>query len=211
MAKQQILIAEDDTLFAQDLQSRLESLDYEVCGNTRRANEAVALAQCLSPDLVLMDILLAGEMDGIQAAEQIRAFRLPVIYVTGCWDGPTLERAKGTEPCGYILKPFETAHLKVGIEMGLQRHRSLERERPREPECDGPAAAGPEGLNGLLSICCYCKNIKDDEGAWSQIEAYIMKRTKVSFTHGMCPECFGRVKAQLERLEKATSISMVIG
>src|SRR5690348_9836248 len=80
--KEQILIAEDDATVAQELKCRLESLGYEVAGITHCAEEAVALAERLRPDLVLMDIQLAGEMDGIEAAEQIRKFRVPLVYVS---------------------------------------------------------------------------------------------------------------------------------
>ena len=86
--KAQILVAEDDATVAQELKCRLESLDYEVVAITQYAEEAVTLAEKLAPDLVLMDIQLRGEMDGIQAAEKIRKLRLPLIYVSGCCDGP---------------------------------------------------------------------------------------------------------------------------
>src|SRR5215467_11008825 len=122
--KAQILIVEDTLLVAQELKCRLESLDYEVAAITHSAEEAVALAESLKPDLVLMDIQLEGEMDGIQAAEQIRKLRLPLVYVSGHCDGPVLQRAQRTEPYGYLLKPYRTADLKISIEMSLQRYRA---------------------------------------------------------------------------------------
>src|SRR5215831_5288370 len=115
--KAQILIAEDDPSVAQELKCRLESLEYEVVGLTHYAEEAVDLADSLKPDLVLMDIQLAGEMDGIQAAEQIRKLRVPLIYVSGYCDGPMLQRAQHTEPYGYILKPYRTSDLRISVEM----------------------------------------------------------------------------------------------
>src|SRR2546422_225291 len=123
MSKKQILIAEDDALIAHDMKERLESLDYEVSRTTPHAQEAVVLAQSLRRDLVLRDTGLPGELDGIEAAERIRALQVPVVYVTGYCDGPILERAKLSEPYGYILKPYQTRDFKTAIEMGLYKHR----------------------------------------------------------------------------------------
>lgn len=207
--KEQILIAEDDAYTAQDLKYRLESLHYEVRGITARAQEAVTLAESLRPDLVLMDIQLLGEMDGIEAAEQIRIFQVPVVYVSGYCDGPILNRAKLTEPYGYILKPYDTSHLQVSIEMGLYKHR-LEQQRLEQFKGVQETLANVKTLRGRLSICCYCKQIHEETGNWIQIEAYIMKHSDASFTHGMCPECFERVKRQLEATEQGTGDSGLV-
>ena len=94
-----------------------------------RGEEAVSLARELRPDLVLMDIRLAGPMDGVEAAEIIRReCDLPVIYLTAHSDRATLERAKLTEPFGYLLKPFEELDLETHIAMALYKHRA-ERDR----------------------------------------------------------------------------------
>jgi two-component system, response regulator PdtaR len=212
MAKEQILIADDDPLIARDLKDRLESLDYQVAATVARARDAVVLAQDLRPDLTLMDIRFPGEMDGIQAAEEIRTLQIPVVYVTGYCDGELLDRAKLTEPYGYILKPYETRDLKTSIEMGLFKHRAeLERQRLLEELQD--ALAHVKALSGLLSICAYCKKIKEDEDDWSQLEAYIMKHTDASFTHGMCPDCFEQVRKQLAAVEanELPAGSLVLG
>lgn len=188
----QILIADDDAYVAEDLQTRLESLDYRVCATTGLAQDAITLATNLKPDLVLMDILFGEGMDGIQAGAQILASKVPVIYVTGYWDGPILDRASSTEPYGYLVKPYETAQLKTNVELALHRHKA---------ECHRRRMAALKTLSGLLPICCYCKKIKEGDSIWTQIEAYIMQRTDASFTHGMCPECFDRVKNQLDSLD----------
>ena len=198
MRKRQLIIAEDDALIVDDMKGRLESLGYEVSRTTPYAQEAVLLVQGLKPDLVLMDIQLPGEMDGIEAAEQIRPLHVPVVYVTGYCDGPILERAKLTEPYGYIIKPYQTRDLKAAIELGLYKHRA-ERDRDRLVQ---DALAKVKALSGLLSICAYCKKIKDDEGYWGEIENYIMRHSNASFTHGMCPDCFARLKKQLDELQE---------
>ena len=210
--KEQILIVEDDPTIAQDLKCKLESLDYEVARITHYAEEAVILAESLRPDLVLMDIQLAGKMDGIQAAEQIRKLRVPLVYVSGYCDGPVLERAQLTEPYGYILKPYRTADLRISVEMSLQRHQA-EQERERLLKRFQDVLASIKTLTGRLSICCYCKKIRDEAGDWPDVETYVMKHSHASFTHGMCPECFTRVQKRIEAIEEvdAASGSVVLG
>jgi CheY-like chemotaxis protein len=199
--KAQILIAEDDPIIAQELKCRLESLNYEVVGITHYAEEAVTLAEKLRPDLVLMDIQLRGEMDGIQAGEQIRKLRVPLIYVSGYCDGPVLERAQRTEPYGYILKPYRTADLRISVEMSLQRFRA-EQERVRLLQRFREVLASVKTLTGQLAICCYCKKVRDEAGNWPDIETYLMQHSDASFTHGMCPECFTRLQERIQAIEQ---------
>ena len=210
--KAQILIAEDDPTIAQDLRYKIENLHYEVAGITHSGEQAVVLAESLRPDLVLMDIQLAGEMDGIEAAEQIRTLRIPLVYVSGFSDGPVLERAQLTEPYGYILKPYRTSDLRISVEMSLQRHRA-EQERERLLERFQEVLASVKTLTGRLSICCYCKKIRDEAGDWPEVEAYVMKHSHASFTHGMCPDCFNHVQKRIEAIEEvdAPSGSVVLG
>ncbi|MGD8624837.1 MAG: response regulator [Anaerolineae bacterium] len=123
-----ILIVEDDSIIAMELQDRLKDLEYEVCGKTGTAENAVILAEGLRPDLVLMDIRLKAAMDGVEAAGRIQAqFDIPVVYLTAHADDDTLERAKATEPYGYIIKPFEERELTTAIEMALYKH-SIEKK-----------------------------------------------------------------------------------
>jgi two-component system, response regulator PdtaR len=210
--KAQILIAEDNPTVAQELKCRLESLGYEVAGITHSAEQAVALAESLRPDLVLMDIQLEGEMDGIQAGEQIRKLRVPLIYVSGYCDGPVLQRAQLTEPYGYILKPYRTADLRISVEMSIQRYRA-EQERERLLKRFQEVLASVKTLTGRLSICCYCKKIRDEAGNWPDVETYVMQHSDASFTHGMCPECFTRLKERIELIEEvgAPEGSVVLG
>ncbi|HEV2391721.1 MAG TPA: response regulator [Verrucomicrobiae bacterium] len=199
--KTELLVAEDDQDLAQDLKETLEGLDYTVLEVARSAEQTVVLAEKHRPDLVLMDIQLSGEMDGIQAAEQLRAFQIPVIYVTGYCDGSVLERAQQTEPCGYILKPYKTSDIKIAVRMGLYRHQAEQSRQQLLKRFQG-VLSSVKTLTGRLSICCYCKKIKDRAGDWPEVETYIMQHTNASFTHGMCPDCFASVKRKLEAIEE---------
>ena len=123
MAKAKILIVEDEAITAMDLQNRLKELDYDAPAIAASGEGAIKRVEEIEPDLVLMDILLKGDMDGIEAAEQIRdRFDIPVVYVTAYLDEERLEKTKASEPYGYITKPFGDKDLRPVIEMALQRH-----------------------------------------------------------------------------------------
>lgn len=131
MAK--ILIVEDQSIVAMDIQNRLKGLNYIVTGTASSGAGAVKKAEETSPDLVLMDIMLKGDMDGVQAAEEIRyRFGIPVVYLTAYADSNTLQRARVTEPFGYLLKPFQERELHSTIEMALYRHKMEEEIKKRE-------------------------------------------------------------------------------
>lgn len=125
MNKTSILVVEDESIVALDIEDRLTKMGYTVAGSTGSGEEALAAAAAYLPDLVLMDIHLKGSMDGIRAAAEIRSrFHLPVIFLTAYSEEKTLERAKQAEPFGYILKPFKERDLKSAIELALYKHRS---------------------------------------------------------------------------------------
>ncbi len=116
---------EDEAIVARDIQQLLVELGYEPVGHATRGEPAIVLAGQLRPDLVLIDIQLAGAMDGIAAAQAIRdQFSLPVVFLTAFADENTLTRAKLTESFGYILKPFSERELRIVIEMGLYKHQA---------------------------------------------------------------------------------------
>ena len=137
MSKTTVLIVEDEAIVAADLAGKLGQLGYEIAGTTAVGEEAVALACRLLPEVVLMDIRLKGSMDGIEAAEAIRRRAdVPVIYLTAHSDSATLNRAKLSEPFGYILKPFEERELATTIEMALYKHQSERQLRRAHDELE---------------------------------------------------------------------------
>lgn len=108
MSKVKILVAEDELIIAEDIRMMLENLGYEVIGTVPDYTEAIELIDKNPPDVILIDILLAGEKDGIALAETIREkHNLPFIFITSHSDAATVERAKSVHPDGYIVKPFE--------------------------------------------------------------------------------------------------------
>ena len=120
---QRILIVEDESIVAKDIQMSLRKLGYNVVAICSNGEDAIRAAEEHGPDLVLMDIMLKGDMSGIEAAEQIRSrFNMPIIYLTAYADESTLSKAKITEPYGYIIKPFKEIDLRTSIEMAQYKH-----------------------------------------------------------------------------------------
>lgn len=133
MKKTQILIVEDEGIIAKDLQSMLRKLGYDVPVTVGTGEKAIAMALANQPDLILMDINLRGGMDGVEAAALITARqKVPVVYLTANSDEATLQRAKVTDPFGFLIKPFEERGLHAGIEMALYKHKTDKQIRERE-------------------------------------------------------------------------------
>jgi len=121
MTEKTVLLVEDDDIIAKIADWRLNNLGYRVCGRAVTGAEAMEMVVKSKPDVVLMDINLKGEIDGIETAKMIKkGFNIPVIYVTSHSDGPTLERARETKPDGFIIKPFDDNDLRVAIELVLK-------------------------------------------------------------------------------------------
>jgi len=328
MVKKRIMLVEDESVTAMDLKSNLIQLGYEVPAIVPSGEEAVRIAAEVRPDLVLMDITLAGLMNGIQAADELRkTLAIPIVFLTAHADAATIGRAKTTEPFGYLTKPSSIDTLMSTIEVALYKgeadalrgkaeqalQKSEEKYRtvadfthdwefwigPDEsfiyssPSCEkvtGHSAAafeqdpsllkrivhpddvtlysdhrhgaktgnadgdiefrilhadgetrwiahvcqpvhdaqgkfiGTRGsnrditarksaelereqvilewqealakvktLSGMLPVCASCKKIRDDQGYWQQIEAYISDHSEAEFSHGICPECAEKI------------------
>jgi diguanylate cyclase (GGDEF)-like protein/PAS domain S-box-containing protein len=124
MNRERLLIVEDEKIIALDLQRRLEKFGYQVVALSTTGRDAIAKAEEHKPDIILMDIMLAGDIDGIEAAKVInKQFQIPLIFLTAYADEKTLERAKEAEPFGYILKPFKEKELYTTIDIALYKHR----------------------------------------------------------------------------------------
>jgi len=124
MDKMKIFVVEDEGIVAKDIQAMLKSLDYIVSGMAKSGEECLKKIEETQPDLVLMDIVIKGKIDGVEAAKRIKKrFDIPVIYLTAHADESTLFRAKMTEPDGYILKPFSERELKTAIEIAFYKNK----------------------------------------------------------------------------------------
>lgn len=118
-----VLIVEDETLIAEELKERLARLGFSIIAAVDTAEEGIEIATRERPDLVLMDIRLKGEKDGVQAAAEIRKqVDVPIVYLSAYSDQLTVERAKKTEHDGYLLKPFHRGELQSTIDVAIKRH-----------------------------------------------------------------------------------------
>ncbi len=170
MAQRRILIVEDEAIIAMELRETLEHLGYSVVGNELRGEDAVLAAGKLRPDVVLMDIRLKGEMDGIEASDHIaRRYDIPVIYTTAHSDQETLSRAIHTQPYGYIIKPFNEHDLYSNIEMAMHKHRVKSRLKE-----------SPEMVDSALNMIAGAVVITDPEGG---IERLNLEAERVTGYH----------------------------
>ncbi len=160
MSNAKIFIVEDEAIVAESLSDQLEKLGYIVTGNAPSGEEALRKIKKELPDLVLMDIMLEGEMDGVEVAQQIRElYGIPIIFLTAYSDPETLGRAKLTEPFGYLIKPYKERELLTTLEITLYKHRMEKRIREHErwlntllrSISDGVITVGIDGLITSMS------------------------------------------------------------
>lgn len=190
MDKPKILIVEDEPIIAMDIKGRLQRLGYKVSAIADSGNSAIADAHQFAPDLILMDIQLEGDMNGIQAAIYIRQqFNIPVVFLTAHADNLTIEEAKLAHPFGYIVKPFESHDLKTAIEIALSRYqaelatqKALDRERRlNELKSLFVSIVSHELRNPLTSIQLALDMLKDPLGKLSpEIRLKRIKRAETS-------------------------------
>jgi AmiR/NasT family two-component response regulator len=191
-----ILVVEDDPSSALLVATILRKEGYAVVGSASSGPDAIALTTAERPDLVLMDVELTGEMDGVDAAFAIReGAGSPVVFLTSKTDPVVLERARTVEPHGYLLKPIDPRALRPAIEMALHKHR-MERERQELIERLEAALAEVEQLRGLFPICAWCRKVRDDHGYWDSIEGYLAKHLNTQYTHGICQDCAKKLEAE---------------
>ena len=124
MDKLNIYIVEDESIVAKDIQNSLVKLGYNVVGISNNGADAIEKITELKPDLILMDIMIKGDLTGIDVSERIKEkLNIPVVFLTAYADEGTLSKAKITEPYGYILKPFKEIDLHSTIEMSVYKHK----------------------------------------------------------------------------------------
>ena len=130
MSGERILVVEDESIMAMLIKRKLQNWGYNIVGWVDTGEDAVSKAKETKPDLILMDIVIKGSMDGIEAAQQIRdTLDIPIIYLTAYSDDEVLKRAKETEPYGYLIKPFREGEVHANIEMAIYKHSSEKKKQ----------------------------------------------------------------------------------
>ena len=183
-----ILVAEDDYLVAQDVIRTLKGLGYSDIIEASNGKEAVTISCDQKPDLVLMDIQMP-KMDGLQAATEInKRCATAIIILTAYETKDFVDKASEAGVAAYLTKPPRADELDRAISIAIARQSDLQDLRRLNRELT-EALAEIKTLRGILPICSHCKQIRDDEGYWHQIEAYIHSHTEANFSHGICPDC----------------------
>lgn len=184
-----ILIVEDDKNVAAVLEARLESFGYNACAIAETGAQAIHQSRSHKPDLILMDILLKGEMNGIETAEQIASeYDVPIIYLSCLNTDEIMNQAAQTNPYGYLIKPYHNSELRLTIEIALIKHAAA-KEREKLIEALEKSLEEIKQLSGLLPICAKCKRIRDEHDNWHEIETYISNHSEADFSHSLCPDC----------------------
>ncbi|MEH1889408.1 MAG: EAL domain-containing protein [Nostoc sp.] len=177
-----ILVVEDEIIVAMDIQNRLRKFGYTVLGLADSGEEAIKKAADNSLDLVLMDIHLKGNMDGVEAAQIIHnIFNVPVIYLTANADESTLKRAKVTEPFGYILKPFKEKELKFTIEITLSKHRTEKNLKQNEQWLTTVLKSIGDAVitSDALGTVTFMNPIAEELTGWNYSDAFGKEATEV--------------------------------
>lgn len=175
MEKANILIAEDETIVALDIEGRMKKLGHTVCGLATTGEAAIEKATDKKPDLVLMDIHLKGSIDGVEAARQIYTnLDIPIIFLTANADVDTFNKAKTTEPLSYILKPFKDKELSYTIEVTLARYRAERKLRQSKQWLDNVLKSiGYAVITTDTNSCVtYMNPVAEHLTGWQQSDVY---------------------------------------
>jgi CheY-like chemotaxis protein len=147
MTEERILIVEDEHIVAMGIKRMLKNMGYTLAGIASSGEEAINKAESTLPDLVLMDIMLKGEMNGIEAAKEIKSrFGIPVVYLTACSENKIVERAWKTGHSGYVVKPFDEKDLQKSINVALCRHKMEKNDLEKGFDNAGYSVKNPEKI-----------------------------------------------------------------
>lgn len=183
-----VLVVDDEALICNVIQNELERYGHKVVGRAADGKRAVELVQELKPDIVLMDIAMP-EMDGLEATRVIQeVYPCPVVLLTAHADPELVERASAYGASAYLVNPPNQHELERTMILAEARFADLKEMRHLNAELR-KALTEVKTLKGILPICASCKKIRDDQGYWQQVEAYLRTHTDADFAHGLCPSC----------------------
>lgn len=209
-----ILIAEDNVVSRRVLETTLLKWGHEAVVTCDGAEAWETLRQEDAPRLAILDWMMPG-MDGVEVCRRIRQMGSStppyVLLLTAKIDKSDIVLGLNAGADDYIAKPFNRDELHARIHVGarvLQLRKRLA-ERVRELE---DAFTLIKQLQGILPICSYCKNVRDDQNYWQRVESYISEHTEAKFSHSICPDCYESVvQPQLDMLKVASSVKPIDG
>lgn len=186
-----VLIAEDGLVDSKAMVAVIEYLGHQVVGTAPDGEKAVEMATSLRPDVVLMDIQMPV-LDGIEACRLLQdSFPVPVVILTAHDSQEMVQRASAAGAGAYLIKPPDARATDRAITVSRARFEDLMQLRKLNWELER-ALAQVDMLRGIVPICMYCKDIRDDKGYWEDVAAYVTRHSAVEFSHGICPTCFAK-------------------
>ena len=214
-----IMVVEDESIVSKDIQISLKNLGYSICGASSSGEDAIEKAKESNPDLILMDIMLKGKLNGIETAHIIKEhIDVPIIYLTAYADESTLSKAKITEPYGYIIKPFEEIDLQTSIEMALYKH-TKELEKNKKVELMFSALENSDtkdiffvrSKSGLVKLksedIYFVEALKDYVSIYAEKAKYVIHSTMKDIEKKLPSTAFLRVhRSYIIRLDKVRAI-----
>lgn len=196
-----VFVVEDEALIAMELMDRLPHMGFMPCGHARTGEQALDAVEHAQADVVLMDVNLGDGIDGVDTALRIqRTHDVPVVFLTAYSDRGLLARVGQVDTYGYVLKPYHDDELRAALSLAVARHLAVGAMRRANRELQG-ALARVQHLRGILPICMHCKQIRDVDREWHQLEAYISRHSDALFSHTYCPSCYDVARKELDEEE----------
>jgi sigma-B regulation protein RsbU (phosphoserine phosphatase) len=204
-----ILIAEDDPVSRRILQMTLSSAGYDVVVTQNGLDALAVLESENSPKLAVLDWMMP-EMDGLDVCRRIRQTQtvVPVYIILLTAKGRKSDIVQGFEAGAndYVIKPFDREELIARVKVG-ETVVNLQKSLATQVKELENALARVEQLQGILPICSYCKNVRDDQNYWQEVETYVSKHTSAEFSHSVCPDCYVKnIQPQLDKRKLKNSI-----
>ena len=218
MPNNRIMVVEDEKIVAEDIRTSIEEMGYPVCAMAASGSEAIEKANLTRPDLILMDIVLKGDMDGVEAATKIKElYNIPVVYLTAFGEDGVLQRAKVAEPYGYITKPFSDRDLQIAIEISIYKKQAevekaeLEaqnRQLQKAESLGRMAGAIAHHFNNQLGVVIgnlemAINALPQSEEPVSKLTAALQAAAKAAEMSGLMLTYLGQASAKLEYLDLA--------
>jgi AmiR/NasT family two-component response regulator len=206
-----VLVAEDEPLVCNLLESMLTDSGYQVVAKVHNGLDAVRLTRERSPDVVLMDVDMP-ELNGIDACHRLQREKpVPVVMLTSFEDPATITAASTAGVGAYLVKPPKPGEIERSITVAMARFHDMQELRRLNAELHQQnhdmevlivelrdTLNHVKTLRRLLPICASCKKIRDDQGYWHMVEDYLSSHSELVFSHGLCPDCMRRLYPELQ-------------
>ena len=203
-----VLIADDDPVSRRLLQASLEKWGYDAQAVVNGTAAWGVMQEAQPPQLLILDWLMP-EIDGVELCRRARTMKALqssyIILLTSRSTKSDVVEGLESGADDYITKPFDPGELRARVQVGkrvIDLQTALA-DRLRHLE---EAMARVNQLQGLLPICCYCKKVRDDQNYWHQVENYVARHVEVRFSHGVCPDCIGRLRQDLAIPERKPNV-----